>query len=190
MDGMNYPYDCPECGQAARREWNVSGPSWDYYCSNPRCELADDAPEIQREMLNIRLDDDDFAIGDSFWIGEWEFTVTSCKKMDGISRTEKLETFTGRVGKDHNRVMDIGIDFIVIVFDEDSAMYAIRDIPENQELILDTINGCNIMEWTRVRAYDIKDAKLHAYQAHDQYYDKLCGVENWIDSAVLGIQAL
>jgi len=103
---------------------------------------------------------------------------------------ENKETFTGRIGKDHNRMMDIGIDFIVIVFDDDSKMFAVRDTPENEELILNAINGCNISEWTRVRAYDSKDAKAHAYAAHAQFYDKLNGIENWISSAKLGIQSL
>lgn len=72
-----YPETCPECGEPARIIYsdNVDKFEW-YACSNPRCELADDTRDIQHKMFHIRMDDDDFAIGDSFWIGNWEFTVS------------------------------------------------------------------------------------------------------------------
>ena len=101
----------------------------------------------------------------------------------------KIETYTGEAGIKHNLLMKFGKDFIVIVFDEDAKMFALRDIKENKDLIDETINTANVMEWTRVRAMNFIQAKKNAYAAHAQYYDKLNGIKNWVDSAKLGIQS-
>lgn len=77
----NYPVICPECGEPARVIYYDNVEHWEQYgCSNPRCELADDTPEIALKMLEIRLDDGDFALGDSFWIGNWEFEVVTNRR--------------------------------------------------------------------------------------------------------------
>jgi len=73
-----YPIACPDCGEPAKVSYRDNVDKWEWIaCSNPRCENADDTPEIQRKMLDIRLKDDDFAIGDSFWVGDWEFEVVT-----------------------------------------------------------------------------------------------------------------
>lgn len=104
----------------------------------------------------------------------------------------EIETFTGKTGKEHQEIMEQGRDFIVIVLDDkNETKIAISDIPENKIAIEELINSIpNILEWTRVRAWNANTAKVNAYAAHAQFYDKLNGLENWIESAVLGIQSL
>lgn len=61
---------CSECGETATAVDDK------VICSNPLCELADgDNETVQMERFLARIKKNDFAVGDSFWIGDVEFEV-------------------------------------------------------------------------------------------------------------------
>ena len=102
----------------------------------------------------------------------------------------ELDAYTGRVDYEHMLALHFGINFIVFVLD-DGTTFAIGDIPANQQRIEDIQNNHpKLAEWTRVRAYDGEDAKAHAIAAHNQFYDKLNGLDDWVNSAELGMRTV
>ena len=63
---------CNECGsESYLDEHGVE------ICTEPLCEYSLDTEENQLARFKASLKDEDFAIGDSFWIGAFEFTVTN-----------------------------------------------------------------------------------------------------------------
>lgn len=62
---------CKECGEFIRT---------DGYCSEPTCVNANgDDYDVQMIRFEQSLKEEDFALGDSFWIGRFEFEVVGWK---------------------------------------------------------------------------------------------------------------
>ena len=83
MSVFYHDVTCPACGAEALMEHDTDIRLVTYYCTSTQCELheepweeADHEPD-KFEQFKERISQDDFAIGDTFWLDGFEFEVIS-----------------------------------------------------------------------------------------------------------------
>ena len=98
------------------------------------------------------------------------------------------EFFTGKTGLADLTTKIIGKKYLVItLYDESILVYPYK--LNNDDILEDALKNKDVMEWTSIIAYSEEDAKEHTFKAHNQWYDKLNGIKNWKQSAILGIRS-
>ena len=73
MSVFYHDVTCPACGAEALMEHDTDICLVTYYCTATQCELHPD----KFEQFKERISQDDFAIGDTFWLDGFEFEVIS-----------------------------------------------------------------------------------------------------------------
>jgi len=67
---------CQECGEESALVHNPGELTFYTVCSNPLCVDADsDSYSVQRARFEEALRQDDFALGDTFWLEGFQFEV-------------------------------------------------------------------------------------------------------------------
>ena len=73
MGYLHYDIECPKCGGECVFEKHTNHELGDYFCESIHCEHYHN----KFEQFEYRVKKEDYALGDSFWLGEFEFTVTN-----------------------------------------------------------------------------------------------------------------
>lgn len=79
---VHYDEKCPDCGCPA--VFNVetkTNDTW-YECENPLCVNGPITEDAQLARFHASLQKKDFAVGDTFWIGSYEFEVKTDDRCD------------------------------------------------------------------------------------------------------------